>query len=350
MYLLNELVEWLDSSRQFLRKHGPDILGLDPAHEKILVNRYLLGGVLIYPGVGHPIELGGMKGHKRSKASEPEYPATVDPYAIVHDQPGQSVDMAIDWLAMSRVWRSLGPGHEMPEWYRVSTALLTALRHIGVPPEELYSTLAMLGGSTVGYTGLRWRDNTDPTDQIPFVIYSNMSRTLNAEVLWFRGLGDEANIDLKRLPGKAGNRYGRFYIPGSIPENVMSTSSGLPMKDVISCYVTDPHDLRICYMRPLIDKTLVLFEGADQLTRCVPVFRYQEMAERFAEEVGKLAEARAIMRKQLSTSALSDEWWDAFEAYVESGAARPFKPRYIRYGAKVWMPADPMRELLATGR
>jgi len=39
MYLLNELVEWLDSGRQFLCKHGPGILGLDPAHEKILVNR-----------------------------------------------------------------------------------------------------------------------------------------------------------------------------------------------------------------------------------------------------------------------------------------------------------------------
>lgn len=94
---------------------------------------------------------------------------TINPFSIVHDHPGESIDAGIDWLAFTRVWRSLGPGQPMPKWLRVSACLLDAVQSLGSHSSdaERYDAFDRLLDCDVGYTKVSLIDPLRPLGSLP---------------------------------------------------------------------------------------------------------------------------------------------------------------------------------------
>jgi len=349
MKLMAELYGWLEANQLFLRECGHDFLDLDPAHEKIRLNRGLVGGVHIHTGFNEPIILGGMRGRKPAGTNGTGLPQWIDPRAIVHDHPGETVDEAIDWLAFYRVWRSLGAEQPMPEWFRVSTCALDTMESVGIATNDYYEALLNLAEDDVGYATVTGSP-TQSKETAPLLLYSQRRRTFHARVIWFHGIPGSTRLNLKMLPGKGARSDGRFNLPYNISEAVAHAARGRPLSDLISHPVTDPYDLKILGIHQDDGCADVFFNGAEHLRQCQPIFRDWKVGEMFAEEVSRLAEARALLLTHISTSALPDQWWEEFEELISKGSVPPFSENGSKKRSRVWMPADPMQDLIRSVR
>lgn len=353
MQLTALLHERLVATQHWLLANGPELLGLDPTCERLVMSKDRAMGVDLCLGKSERVRIAGAP--LRPQATT--YPPASQVFDfvisdIIHDGPGDAVDNALHRLAISRTQRRMGKDAPSLEYIRVPDVLLTFLRVQGVQDNDRHGAISR--SVDAGPPALIRRAITDSGDEAVIVEreLNGSNRIAMPGFYFFRSrheveainlrLPDDTctHLDVRRSPGQFGHRYGRFYLTGKLPDMIISQVIGRPFAGLISHPLTDPYDLRIVHHDFRYETTTIGFEGADQMQAKTTLFLDADAKALFDQEYAELAPARDRLMAVMSLDALPDEWWRRFKGHIGGREASYFSPGNRSGLKRGWLPKD----------
>lgn len=353
MQLTALLHDRLVATQHWLLANGPELLGLDPSCEHLAKTPDRVMGVDLCLGSSECVAIAGLRFRAlpwRNAPASPMFDASIND--IIHDGPGDAVDNAIHSLAFHRTWRRLGMDRPKPDYIRIPDVLLTFLRVQGVQDHDLHGAISRsvdAGPPTVirlaiadsGEEAIIVDREQDRQNRITMPGFYFFRSRHEVEAINLRLPNDTCtHLDVRRSPGQHGHRYGRFFVQGRLPDTVVSQMIGKPLGALVSYPLTDPYDLRIVHHEFKHDKTMIGFDGAENLKAKTTLFLDEDAKALFDQEHANLAPARDQLMAVLSLDALPDEWWRRFKGHIGGREASYFSPGNRSGLKRGWLPKD----------
>jgi hypothetical protein len=255
MTLARTLESWLTSRRAWLLKHGPALLSLDPAHERLVPDSDGLYGLAIEIDGRDCIPIFGLPPRQDNISGTTELDEIkCDLAAIAYNESVEMVRTAIASLARYRASRSLGQRRWQTGYLRVPAALQLILSKGCDRPALSFDDVQAMFGS-FGSAEMSWQASAHGSKlqlslgcNVPALIFSHHNGTIFLHR--FR-LGSKPDVLLNICPfrGPEGRHYASLALEARLPDTIENASIGKPLRFIISTDFTDPFDLNTFFYR-----------------------------------------------------------------------------------------------------
>lgn len=319
MTLAKTLESWLTSRRAWLLKHGPALLSLDPAHERLVPDSDGLYGLAIEIDGRDRIPIFGLPPRQDNISGTTELDEIkCDLAAIAYNESVEMVRAAIDSLARYRASRSLGQRRWQTGYLRIPAVLQLILsKGCDRPALSFDDVQAMFG--RFSSAEMSWQPSAHGSKlqlslgcDVPTLILSHHNGTICLHR--FR-LGSKPDVLLNICPfrGPEGRHYASLALNTRLPDTFENASIGKPLRFVISSRFTDPFDLNILSIKGRGKNLFMILSGAEDLRRQCTIFEDPAFTAPYSLESSALDSAREILTKNLSFALLPKKWWRLFK-------------------------------------
>lgn len=327
---LSQIFEaWLASRCEWLLEHGPSLLALDRAHEKLVPDNVRRHGLAIEVAGDELIPIFGIPCRKDAVGGSPELNAIdFDLEAIIYDEPIEMVHAAIDSLARYRAARIQCGLQWQSGFMRVPAVMPHFVAGAGDGTELSYE-VAHSRFNSFSAGAISWTNGSranglqkSVSRHTPGLFFTRDGRTVAAPNLWL-GCKQDALLNLCPFRGPRGWHFASLTFTCDLPETIANLSIGRQLKTLVSYCLTDSFDLRIVAIQQMGRRTTIMFSGAEQLRRHKTLFENPAIREPFAREVALLAPARQALLSNLTLALLPEKWWQRFRDVNQEPGAPP---------------------------
>lgn len=318
MILAETLESWLASRRAWLLDHGPALLSLDPAHERLVPDSDGLYGLAIEIDGRDRIPIFGLPPRQDNISGTTELDEIkCDLAAIAYDRPVDLVHYALDTLAYHRAARTRGETQRGSGFIRIPAVLPHFVKKVANGAELSYaralSSFSHVRSGAVGWDKEgRFSDlgNSINRDRPGFFLACD-GKTVDVNCIWLTCERD-AYLNLCAYRGQRGWRCASLVIECNLPQTITTAMIGQSLKSLVSYCLTDPFYLEIVAIQRFVPATAIVFSGAEQIRRHHTLFEDPTLARPCASEASKLENARWVMVSNLTMGLLPEKWWQSF--------------------------------------